>query len=61
MSEILYKIKDEYGRTIASHMNVNTALILIKAYFNEYYADEDIKFTIEKMELTQGDCEAVNE
>ena len=48
MSCDTYRIIDDGEIVIARGMPIETALILLKALFNEYWADTCIKYTIEK-------------
>lgn len=42
-----YRILDR-GNAIAREMSIETALILLKALFTEYWRDTEIQYTIEK-------------
>lgn len=48
MGEILYCIEDENGNIIAKDMNMDTAMILARALFDNYYNEDDIAFTIKR-------------
>lgn len=48
MGEILYCIEDENGNVIAKDMNMDTAMILARALFDNYYNEDDIAFTIKR-------------
>lgn len=47
MGEWLYTVKID-KKEIANHMNLNDALIFVKALFQEYYNDPLINLTIER-------------
>lgn len=46
MEQYLYYILDEHDNVIASDMTMDTALILLKALFSEYYNEPDISYQI---------------
>lgn len=46
MEQYLYNILDEHDNVIASDMTMDTALILLKALFSEYYNEPDISYQI---------------
>lgn len=46
MEQYLYSILDEHDNVIASDMTMDTALILLKALFMEYYNESDISYQI---------------
>ena len=52
MSEKRYKVIDELGHVIANNMNLRTALLLIKAYCEEYFM-EHVNLTLKEEELCQ--------
>ena len=52
-----YRIIDR-GNVIASGMPIETALILLKALFTEYWADLMVCYTIEKE--PRSECEAAD-
>lgn len=41
------------NETIAGNMNLDTALIVVKAIFNEYYNDHTMVVAIEEMKGTE--------
>lgn len=41
------------NKTIAENMSLDTALIVVKAIFNEYYNDHSMVVAIEEMERTE--------
>ena len=49
MGETKYKVLID-NTIIAQDMDINTATILIRALFEEYYNDDSMKVIIEKME-----------
>ena len=56
MPERIYKcyIGEEL---IAESVSIETALILIKALFSEYYNEERMKITIQEMERSENNAE----
>ena len=46
MEQYLYYILDEHDNVIASDMTMDTALILLRALFMEYYNEPDISYQI---------------
>ena len=56
MPERIYKlyIGEEL---IAESVSIETALILIKALFVEYYNEKNIKITIQEMERSENNAE----
>lgn len=49
MSEKKYKVVDSLDHIIADGMDLRTALLLMKAYCEEYYM-EKVKLTLEEIE-----------
>jgi len=49
MIEIKYKVTIN-SKTVAENMDLETAIILVKALFNEYYSDTDMVVSVYKME-----------
>lgn len=49
MMEDKFEIVTETGEVIASNMRMEVAIILIKAYFDEYYRETKLALTIRKM------------
>ena len=39
---------------IAENVSIETALILIKALFTEYYNDKNMKITIQEIEMSEN-------
>lgn len=58
MVEWVYKVVDDRGNTIADHMNLENAVILLKGLFSEYYNEPAISYSIERY---SDAVEAVNE
>lgn len=56
MHESKYEVLIE-GVVIASGMNIQTAAVLVKALFNEYYNDHSMTISIREMERTEGVCD----
>lgn len=46
MEERTYVVYDECGHVVAERMDLDTAIILIKALMNTYYNDWSVKYTI---------------
>lgn len=55
MNEILYCVVDQYGTVIARDLNMDNAMIFVRALFDRYYSEDNIEFTIKK----QNEAEAV--
>lgn len=55
MDEKKYKvlINDE---VVAEGMNINTAVVLVKALFEEYYNDYSMIVSIKEMDRIMGTC-----
>lgn len=49
MEQDLYEIYDGADYLVASKLELNTALILIRALYNEYYKEVGLEFTIRCM------------
>lgn len=56
MHESKYEVLIE-GVVIASGMKIQTATILVKALFNEYYKDHSTTISIREEERTEGVCD----
>lgn len=56
MYESKYEVLIE-GEVIASNMNIQTATILVKALFDEYYNDHSMTISIREEERTEGVCD----
>lgn len=48
MNEILYCIEDERGNVIAKDLNMDNAMIFVRALFDTYLNEEDITFSIKR-------------
>lgn len=46
MGEILYCVEDQYGSIIARDLNMDNAMIFVRALFDRYYSEEGISYTI---------------
>lgn len=60
MGEILYCVEDQYGNVIAKDLNMDNAMIFVRALFNQYYAEEGIAYTVRRQKedstLDQGEA-----
>lgn len=48
MNEILYCVEDKWGNVIAKDLNMDNAMIFVRALFDHYYSEYDIEFTIKR-------------
>lgn len=48
MAEWVYKVVDDHGNTIADHMTLENAVILLKGCFSEYCNKPAISYSIER-------------
>lgn len=48
MNEILYCVENGYGSVIAKDLNMENAMIFVRALFDTYYCEEDIAYTIKR-------------
>lgn len=56
MEQYLYSILDEHGNVVASDMTIDTASILLKALFMEYYNEPNIAYQmVRKSNITRAD------
>lgn len=56
MEEEMYEVYD--GQTlIGSKLNIENAMILIKGYFEKYYAEPGIALTVKKMPTCENEEE----
>lgn len=55
MPEHKFSVYETNQRCIAENMNLDDALLLIKALMNEYYADPGMSFMIERRFVDGGD------
>lgn len=60
MSEKRYEVLDECNHVIATEMDLRTALLLMKAFCEEYYV-ETVKLTLKELDRCDTDKEAKRE
>lgn len=60
MSEKRYEVLDECNHVIATWMDLRTALLLMKAFCEEYYM-ETVKLTLKELDRCDTDKEATRE
>ena len=60
MSEKRYEVLDECNHVIATEMDLRTALLLMKAFCEEYYM-ETVKLTLKELDRYDTDKEAKRE
>lgn len=60
MSERRYEVLDECNHVIATEMDLRTALLLMKAFCEEYYM-ETVKLTLKELDRCDTDKEAKRE
>lgn len=60
MSEKRYEVLDECNHVIATEMDLRTALLLMKAFCEEYYM-ETVKLTLKEMDRCDVNKEAKRE
>lgn len=60
MSEKRYEVLDECNYVIATEMDLRTALLLMKAFCEEYYM-ETVKLTLKELDRCDTDKEAKRE
>ena len=60
MSEKRYGVLDECNHVIATEMDLRTALLLMKAFCEEYYM-ETVKLTLKELDRCDTDKEAKRE
>lgn len=60
MSEKRYEVLDECNHVIATEMDLRTALLLMKAFCEEYYM-ETVKLTLKELDRCDTDKEATRE
>lgn len=46
MDEVLYCIENQYGSVIAKDLNMDNAIIFVRALFDTYFGEDDIAYTI---------------
>ena len=54
MNEILYCIEDERGNILANDMNMDTAMILLRALFDNYYNEDELTYTLKRQKEDIG-------
>lgn len=54
MNEILYYIEDERGNILAKDMNMDTAIILLRALFDHYYSEDELTYTLKRQKENIG-------
>jgi hypothetical protein len=60
MSEKRYEVLDECNHVIATEMDLRTALLLMKAFCEEYYM-ETVKLTLKELDRCDMDKKAKRE
>lgn len=48
MNEILYCVEDERGNVIAKDLNMDNAMIFVRALFNAYYNEDELFIAIKR-------------
>lgn len=48
MNEILYCIEDERGNILAKDMNMDIAMVLLRALFDHYYNEDKLTYTLKR-------------
>lgn len=48
MDEILYTVKDDDARVVARDLNLDNAMIFVRALFDRYFNEKGISYTIER-------------
>ena len=46
MNEILYCVENQYGSVIARDLNIDNAMIFVRALFDRYQREDGISYTI---------------
>lgn len=54
MNEILYCIEDERGNILAKDMNMDTAMVLLRALFDNYYNEDELTYTLKRQKEDIG-------
>ena len=57
MGEILYSVENQYGSVIAKDLNMDNAIIFVRALFDTYYGEEDIAYTITRQKEERSENE----
>lgn len=48
MNEHLYCVENEYGTIVARDMNLDNAMIFVRALFETYFNEDDSAYTIKR-------------
>ena len=48
MNETLYCVKNEYGSVIAKDLNLDNAMIFVRALFDAHFGEEDLSYSIDR-------------
>ena len=56
MDEVLYYVENQYGSIIARDLNMDNAMIFVRALFDAYSNEEEIAYTIVRQQ-TYEECE----
>ena len=54
MNEILYCIEDERVNIFAKDMNMDTAMVLLRALFDHYYNKDELTYTLKRQKENIG-------
>lgn len=54
MNEILYCIEDERCNILAKDMNMDTAMVLLRALFDHYYNEDELTYTLKRQKENIG-------
>ena len=54
MNEILYCIEDKRGNILAKDMNMDTAMVLLRALFDHYYNEDELTYTLKRQKENIG-------
>jgi hypothetical protein len=55
MDETLYCVENQYGSVIAKDLNMDNAIIFIRALFDTYFNEDDIAYTITRQKKLKED------
>lgn len=53
MNEILYCVEDNQGNVIARDMNMDNAMIFVRALFDNYFNEEHIAYTVKRQTVVK--------
>jgi len=53
MDEILYSVENQYGSVIAKDLNMDNAIIFVRALFDTYFNEDDIAYTITRQKKSK--------